>query len=496
MENFEYAQKIKSGELPPLEVDTNKELMDHECVAASFGFLMKKILLLDEMGVGKTMSSIGALKLISNEKINKVVLFAPGATLYQWSDAIEAFLGWKRVIVDGDKSHRLAQLSYFEELQENVVLITNFSRPLHDIEGMLAVHPTSIVVDEATFVKNPESGIYKFLDKFSKDVEYFFLLTGTPITLTLGDIYWLFSILKIPNVLGSYEEEVVPYLEVKKSGAREQIIGASGFDVLKDKLEPYCIRRTLLEVYANTDDPMSMFVNEKPKLEVVPLSYDNNQAEFFQQLKVEANRASREGNYKPLETYQFFLQGCSSPSLVRPGFEGQSPKEKYLLDYIQSVDTKVVVYVRYLEYLRYLKTTLDNVNIGYNIITGQYTSYEQEVQKNAFLESDNRVLFITGAGKYGLNLQKANDFIFLDIPYNPADIPQMINRIYRYGQLGEVRVKLVFLENTIEEDIFRKLKKRQAVLDEYFDTDLSSIFVRPSEFIWGFLEKEYPKKES
>ena len=90
-----------------------------------------------------------------------------------------------------------------------------------------------------------------------------------------------------------------------------------------------------------------------------------------------------------------------------------------------------------------------------------------------------------------MNLQIAQTFIFLDIPYNPADILQMINRIYRYGQLGRVNVLLTFMENTIEEDIFRKLNKRQSVLDEFFDTDMAKLFIRPQPYVWGFLEKDY-----
>ena len=47
------------------------------------------------------------------------------------------------------------------------------------------------------------------------------------------------------------------------------------------------------------------------------------------------------------------------------------------------------------------------------------------------------------------------------------------------------------MENTIEEDIFRKLNKRQSVLDEFFDTDMAKLFIRPQPYVWGFLEKDY-----
>ena len=307
MENFKLAQDIKDGIIPPLTIDLKMPLLPHEYVSSSFCFLMEKTLVLDEMGVGKTLTSLGACKLISKNALTKVVVFCPGSIFSQWSEAIQNFLGWKIIIVGGDKSHREAQYSYFNELQENVVLITSYSIPLHDEKQMFTLNPTCVILDEATFVKNPESKIHKFIKIFTEKVQYLMLLTGTPITLTLGDIYWLFSILHIPNVVSSYEDEILPFLEVKviKGFNRNKIIGASGFSEFTDKISPYCIRRSLEDVLdVDSEDPKTKFISEKPHLSVVPLKYDINQAQFFQELKKEANRLAREGHYKPLRMYQ------------------------------------------------------------------------------------------------------------------------------------------------------------------------------------------------
>lgn len=493
MNNFELAQEIKNKNLPPLEVELLHPLLDHQYVAASFMYLLKKSMNLDEMGVGKTMSTCGSLKLQSQDHVIKAVIMAPSSVVYQWSSEIEKFLGWKTIIVEGSASHRQAQYEYFNVLEENVILLTNYSRPLHDEKYMRTLEATTLVLDEATAAKNPEAKIFKLLNSIKNNFEYIHLLTGTPVTLTLGDFYWLFTLLGIDNVVGSFEEEVEPYLikQSSRGGSITKVVGATDFDPLIEKIEPYFIRRTLAEVYGESDDPFAQFVNEKPKLTVQTLNYDKHQSEVFQELKIKANRAAREGNYRALETYQQFLQACSSPKLILDNYPHISPKEKFLLDYLSKTEEKVVVYVRYLEFLECLQTRLNSVKINYNTISGKLSSEEQDYQKNQFLNSDSKVLFITGAGKYGLNLQAATTFIFLDIPYNPADILQMINRVYRYGQVGLVKVLLVFLENTIEEDNFRKLRKRQAVLDKLFDTSTAEIFKREGDFTWGFLEKDY-----
>lgn len=493
MTNFEQAQKIKEAELPPMEFNLKKSLFSHEEVAASFCALMHRCMNLDDMGVGKTMSSLGACYLLAKDSPQKVIILAPSTIQSQWRDAIDEFLGWSTIVISGSKDHRESQVEYFNNTQENICMVTNYSQPLKDTKTMLTMKPTVVIADEATFLKSPEAQIHKFFREFTENIENIFLLTGTPITLTLGDIYWLFSLLHIPDVLGTYEEEVLPYLEFIKKGRHLVEDRAKGFDALINKIEPYLIRRTLEEVLEDSDDMFAQFIHEPPKLEVHPLKYSNEQAEVFQSLKVEANRLTRQGAYKPLEMYQKFLQTCSSPKLI--GLQAEpSPKELFLLDYLENTTDKIVVYVRYLEFLKCLQKALDCVIINYNLITGQLTPSEQELQKNLFLESDSRVLFITGAGKYGLNLQKANTFIFLDIPYNPADILQMIRRVYRYGQEGKVKVLLTFLEDTLEEDNFRKLYKRQGVLDEFFGTENAKVFQRDPNYTFGFLEKDYNPK--
>lgn len=495
------ADKIRDGEIPPFEIGTLEPVYTHQAVASSFLYEGGRCLNLDEMGVGKTIEALGAAWLESTESVVKAVVLTPSAVQHQWAAEVEKFLGWKTIVIEGSKAHRDNQYNYFNELSDNVVLITHYATPVKDEQHFVKLNATTLILDEVTMAKNPETKIHKLLQSVKYKYNRVYGFTGTPITLSLGDIYWIFTLLGVDGVVGSFEEEVLPYLETQTVSVKgrkfSSVVSATGFEELSAKLAPYIIRRTLAEVIPpETEHELGIISAQKPKLKVVPLNYDQHQQQVFQSLKQDANRLTKTGSYKPLEMYQNFLQAASSPALIREDYTFQSPKELWLLETLRSSNEKVVVFVRYLCYLYILERALKDNNFDYVTISGNETSEEKDIHKKEFIEhSSKRVMFITGAGKFGLNLQTATHLVFLDVPYNPADVLQYIGRVYRLGQMKDVTVSMVFLKNTLEEDNFRKLYKRQAVLDEFFDTEDAKMYKLEGSFVRGFLEKDYTKLE-
>jgi SNF2 family DNA or RNA helicase len=65
------------------------------------------------------------------------------------------------------------------------------------------------------------------------------------------------------------------------------------------------------------------------------------------------------------------------------------------------------------------------------------------------------LLSLRAAGE-GLNLISANNVYFLDLYFNPQVHAQAIDRTHRIGQEKVVKVKMIVINNTIEDEI-RKL---------------------------------------
>ncbi len=81
-----------------------------------------------------------------------------------------------------------------------------------------------------------------------------------------------------------------------------------------------------------------------------------------------------------------------------------------------------------------------------------------------FHEDKNlRVFLSTDAGGVGVNLQKANILINIDLPWNPAVLEQRIGRIYRLGQKNKIQVFNFISAYSIEHGIFHLLEFKKTV---------------------------------
>lgn len=492
--DIKLAEDIKAGIQQISIGETAKELFAHQKQAASWMKAIRRGLLLDGVGVGKSIETIGFFSLLAQEEVVKAIIMAPTAVVQQWQDEIATFLDWKVIIPSGPRNRRHNQYAYFNELNEHTILLTNYSTPLTDEEHLLKCDFNTLIVDESLTVSNPETKIYRLVESMVATLDFSFGLTGTPIGLSLENLFHQVKLMRVPNI-GTLKDEIEPYLIRKHIATRRgritRIEGATDFNNFVEKIEPFFLLRNMSDVYGDEDDiPIN---RERPQLTVKPLPYSQQQRDFFNKLKFDANKAAREGTYKPLEFYQAFLQASSSPSLVTNEVEEPSPKLQYLVDHVRSDETKTVVFVRYLEFLKLCQEHLRVNGIEYRTVSGQENQDGNTTQNiREFTDFDEvKVLFVTGAGKYGLNLQGASRLLFLDVPYNPADFLQLIGRIYRLGQMALTYVIILFMEGTIEEDNFRKQYNNHKTLDEFFDSDIASIFQRDPDYTWGFLEKNY-----
>lgn len=96
-----------------------------------------------------------------------------------------------------------------------------------------------------------------------------------------------------------------------------------------------------------------------------------------------------------------------------------------------------------------------------------------------------RVLLCTDAASEGLNLQAAGALINYDLPWNPSRVEQRIGRIDRIGQQhSEVRIVNLFLENSVDEQVYRVLRERCGLF-EHFVGPMQPVLARAREMLLG-----------
>jgi len=70
------------------------------------------------------------------------------------------------------------------------------------------------------------------------------------------------------------------------------------------------------------------------------------------------------------------------------------------------------------------------------------------------------------AAKTGHTLTAAQDVVFVELPWTPADVDQTYSRCHRLGQAGSVTATYVLCADTIDEEIYRLVERKRGVVTQ------------------------------
>jgi len=130
---------------------------------------------------------------------------------------------------------------------------------------------------------------------------------------------------------------------------------------------------------------------------------------------------------------------------------------------------KVIVFTQYYDTLEYLR---DELSAKYHGKIACYSGKGGEVWEGLgwkpvstddavkVFQKDASIMISTEAGSEGKNFQFCNVIINYDLPWNPMRVEQRIGRIDRIGQKRDVEIYNMFFENTIDGEVYKRLRKR------------------------------------
>ena len=100
-------------------------------------------------------------------------------------------------------------------------------------------------------------------------------------------------------------------------------------------------------------------------------------------------------------------------------------------------------------------------------IQGGMNVHEVEAAKAEFQHGDVQVMVLSiQAAKSGHTLTAAQDILFVEQPWTPADVSQTYSRLHRIGQTGSVTATYMLLSGTIDEQIYDLINSKRAVVDQ------------------------------
>jgi len=520
--NLEKIRNSKTIKLKPNKyLKPEVQLRYYQTIGVANMYMMKRTVLGDETGTGKTLQAIGTYtSLLLDKPEQKMIVVCPSSAMYQWASEFNKFCqGITTQVVESENikvngktlksfDSREYQFNLFLNENKNVVIFNynTMKTDFHIISEMLSTGKYMVVFDEATAFKNHKSQTYLYAKKISELTDRVYALSATIIKNNLLEAWSIYKVL-LPNLFGSIEHFTKTYclVEIKQlwkgRGRRgrkiKKIVGYKNLDHFKKTIYPFFLGRKKADIASDLPEIISQEVITK---------MDEKQTELYEDVV----KGFLDFNKFSLHNFQLFLDGEDGESLEdinktkyidkltaliycqqisnsphTLGFNTLSSKEEELIRRLSNelAGEKVVIYSRFKKMVDRLEDLIKTkIKVECTKITGDIKSRQREENKNRFNESqDCNIILINSAAKEAMNLQSSGYLIFFDMPFSYGDFLQIIGRIHRIGSPHE-KIMLLYMINkdTVDEKVMKILTSKKDLFDKVLG-DSAKGALRPDE---------------
>ena len=407
-------------------------------------------ILADDMGLGKTVQTLALSTLLDQNK--PVLIIGPTNVIYNWESEINKFVpGKTTVLYNGqNRENKLSDLS-----SANYV-ITSFGVMKNDIELLSTIEFSAMFVDEAQYIKNPNTQVSQAIRQLNS--EFKLAMTGTPIENHLNDLWSLFDFI-MPGYLGTQREfDTNTALDISH---------------LKNRIKPFLLRREKKEVLTSLPDKTEMII----KCQLAPEQQALYQTILDATKRGIKNSSGKQQKMHILTSLLKLRQVCTHPGLLKeltttvPSAKTEVLKDK-LIECIEE-GHKVVLFSQFTGMLDILQKWTDEEGLYYERIDGTVTGKRRQEAVERFQNSEKAGVFLISlkAGGVGINLTSAEYVIHVDPWWNPAVESQATDRVYRMGQTNKVFVYKLIAEGTIEDKIYELQEEKKNLLSSLIDVE-------------------------
>jgi superfamily II DNA or RNA helicase len=417
-------------------------------------------ILADEMGLGKTVQTLAFLR--AHQGNGPALIVCPTSLVTNWENEARKFTPeLKTLVLEGaDRAAR------FKSIRDVDMVVTSYALLRRDIDTLREINFSSVVLDEAQHIKNPET--QNAQAAYALRAKHRFVLTGTPMENSVRDL-WSIMNFALPGYLGNRNDFRERY--------ELPIARGSAPDVqrrLSRRLQPFLLRRRKRDVAKDLPEKIE---------QVVLCSLTSNQRAAYDALLREIQQ-SLGGSGKNVNTGAQRMkmltgllrlrQVCCDLRLVGVD-KGETSAKLDLLDELleEAIDGehRVLVFSQFVSMLHLIRERLETLDIPFCYLDGSTKQRQELVDR---FQSDSAIpvfLISLKAGGVGLNLSAADTVIHFDPWWNPAVEAQATDRAHRIGQIRVVTAYKLITSNTVEEKILRLQEKKRAAIDAAIDSE-------------------------
>jgi superfamily II DNA or RNA helicase len=433
----------------------------HETVLRVLKRFRGRVLLADEVGLGKTIEGCMVLKeYMLRGQVRRALILVPPALVGQWSAELADKFG-----IETSTTHDSlcrSDPTRFWSTGHVIVASLATARSPAQREHVLGQRFDLVLVDEAHHIKNRATRSWELVNELRS--RFFLMLTATPVETNLSELYNLVTLLR-PGTLGT------------EADFRRRFVSS---DDPAQPRDPEKLRELLREVMIRNTRAVCGVMLPPRTARTIIVRPSAEESSLYDLLLQETRRLGL--RHRPLFRLLLEEAGSSPQALTSTASasraRGQDPAVDRALNEIadaarcvrttEKLDRlaelipgdKVLVFTRFRATMDQIAADLAGRGITFTPFHGGMTAQEKDSAVAAFAADGVDVLLCSEIGGEGRNLQFCHRLINFDLPWNPMKIEQRIGRIHRIGQTETVEVVNLACAETAEERILDVLDRR------------------------------------
>ena len=414
-----------------------------------------------EMGTGKSRTAIELARL-RQHKIDRVIWFCPVSlkTTVEYEIRKHTNCADDNIYAFDHRTH------------ENTVPVDRFwyvvgiesmslgSRAFFSV-AQLFDERTMVIVDESTYIKGHWAKRTKRVTQMSEKARYRLVLTGTPITQGIVDLYAQMRFLS-PKILGyhSFYSFARNHLEYSARN-KGQIVRTLNRKWIIERIRPYVYQVTKAECLTLPD---KIYVDRYCHLSAEQEgAYEAAKQDFVDDLlRYDDGRDMSNG----IAIFRLFSRLQSIACGIKDGDLIDNQRLNLLVAVASAVrDPHVVIWAKYRKNIQQIVERLQTEGfsaVGYD---GRVPERQRQGLLDGWRRSGGFLVATQGLGSHGLDLTAASTVIFYARGFKYSENIQAEDRCHRIGQHRTVRYISLWTDCGIEDRIWKALCKKEGALD-------------------------------
>lgn len=433
------------------------ELFDHQGETRNFILQNKKCFVLDEIGLGKTVSTLEACEeLLLAGKIDKVLIIAPITVMdATWVFHLMKYYYWRKfeLLHGGNRANRIKALN-----RDAHYYIVNTDGIKVIFEDLLNNKFDMIIVDESTLYASHKSDRTKAAWSLCYQAKSVVCLTGEP---TPNDLLQAYSQAKLihyeyPKYFTKFRDDIKIKLDmynyIDKLGAIEYV-----FDILQPAIKH--TRDKCLDL-----PPITFETRNIPLTKTQEKLYKEMEADYITWLKSGEAVSAANAAVRATKLMQISCGIVIDNDGNHYSIDHNSRWEELINIYYSLPIKKLIVFANFTKSINKLVEQFEAKGIRVAKIDGSVTKKGARAKIiNDFQEGNLEV--IVGqprAISHGVNLQISNTIVWWSPVFSNESHNQCNGRIRRAGQMRSQLV-VYFQSTKIEKHVYKALARKQSV---------------------------------